>query len=153
MEKPLGLTMGDPAGIGGELTLAAWLARRATGPVFVALDDPDHLAALATRLGLDVSIRTVSAVSEASRIFADALPVLPIRLAALVTPGRSDPANAPALLAEAAREADRTIALDPKNADGYVARARLVAAPGWSDREKNLALAVAQSGAGPVAQR
>ena len=98
MEKPLGLTMGDPAGIGGELTLAAWLARRATGPVFVALDDPDHLAALATRLGLDVSIRTVSAVSEASRIFADALPVLPIRLAALVTPGRSDPANAPAVL-------------------------------------------------------
>ncbi len=69
----------------------------------------------------------------------------------LISKSQVDPANAPALLAEAAREADRTVALDPKNADGYVARARLVAAPGWSDREKNLALAVAQPGAGPVA--
>ena len=38
---PLALTMGDPAGIGGELTLAAWeRARHGAGPVFVVLDDP-----------------------------------------------------------------------------------------------------------------
>ena len=43
----LALTMGDPAGIGGELTLRAWLALRHGGPCFVALDDPDRLAALA----------------------------------------------------------------------------------------------------------
>ena len=28
MPLPLAVTMGDPAGIGGELTLAAWQARR-----------------------------------------------------------------------------------------------------------------------------
>ncbi len=94
----LGLTMGDPAGIGGELTLAVWLARRATGPVFVALDDPDRLASLARGLGWEVPIRTVSSVVEAGQIFTDALPVLPIRLTAPVTAGRSDPANAPAVL-------------------------------------------------------
>ena len=49
---PLALTMGDPAGIGGELTLAAWeRARHGAGPVFVVLDDPARLAALAARLG------------------------------------------------------------------------------------------------------
>ncbi len=36
----LALTMGDPAGIGGELTLRAWQALRRSGPCFVALDDP-----------------------------------------------------------------------------------------------------------------
>ena len=61
-----------------------------------------------------------------------------------------DPANAVPLLAEAAREANRAIALDPKNSDGYAARARLVAAPGWAEREKYLAMAVAQPGAGPL---
>ena len=31
MLPPLALTMGDPAGIGGELSLRAWLALRSTG--------------------------------------------------------------------------------------------------------------------------
>ena len=31
--KPIALTMGDPAGIGGELTLRAWLARGKREPV------------------------------------------------------------------------------------------------------------------------
>ncbi len=40
---PLALTMGDPAGIGGELTVQAWAALRESGPPFVALDDPARL--------------------------------------------------------------------------------------------------------------
>ena len=63
---PIALTMGDPAGIGGELTLRAWLALKAAGPRFVVLDDPDRLAALAKTLGLDVPIRTVDAAAEAA---------------------------------------------------------------------------------------
>ena len=39
---PLAITMGEPAGVGGELTLRAWLRSRAkTGPFF-AIDDPDR---------------------------------------------------------------------------------------------------------------
>ncbi|HVB68164.1 MAG TPA: 4-hydroxythreonine-4-phosphate dehydrogenase PdxA [Acetobacteraceae bacterium] len=95
--RPLALTMGDPAGIGGELTLRAWHALRATGPAFVALDDPDRLAALADRLGLATPIAVVASPDEAD--FATALPVLPVRLAVPPTPGRPDPANAPAVIA------------------------------------------------------
>ena len=48
---PLAVTMGEPAGIGGELSLKAWLARNTTRPFF-AIDDPARLAALASALGL-----------------------------------------------------------------------------------------------------
>src|ERR1035437_7181434 len=96
--RPLALTMGDPAGVGGEITLTAWLARRASGPGFVALDDPDRHAALARMLGLDVPIREVASAAEAVSVFAVALPVLPVRLAVPAIPGRTDPANASAVI-------------------------------------------------------
>jgi 4-hydroxythreonine-4-phosphate dehydrogenase len=101
---PLAITMGDPAGIGGEILLAAWLARRAGAPAFVALDDPDRLAALAAALGLAVPVRAVTSAAQAVPVFAGALPVLPISLAAPPVPGRSDPANAPAVI-ESIRQA------------------------------------------------
>ncbi|UPG71557.1 4-hydroxythreonine-4-phosphate dehydrogenase PdxA [Roseomonas gilardii subsp. gilardii] len=97
---PLALTMGDPAGIGGELTLAAWeIARHGEDPVFVALDDPARLAALAARLGRPVALAEVADPSEAAAIFPGRLPVLPVPLAAPVTPGRPDRVHAPAILA------------------------------------------------------
>lgn len=98
MAAPLALTMGDPAGIGGELSLRAWQARR-TGRPFVALDDPDRLAGIAARLGLDVPITVVNAAGAAGAVFAHSLPVLPVRLAAPPVPGTPDTANAPAVIA------------------------------------------------------
>jgi 4-hydroxythreonine-4-phosphate dehydrogenase len=101
---PIALTMGDPAGIGGELTLRAWLARR-TAPFFV-LDDPDRLAELATRMALPVRVRTIASPAEAAAVFADALPVLPVRLAAPAPEGQPDPANAAAVIASIERAVD-----------------------------------------------
>ena len=94
--RPIALTMGDPAGIGGELTLRNWLTQ---GPVVVTLDDPDRLAALAKTLGLDVPIRVVHRAADAMAVFADALPVLPLRLAEPAVPGQPNPANAAAVVA------------------------------------------------------
>jgi 4-hydroxythreonine-4-phosphate dehydrogenase len=96
--RPIVLTMGDPAGIGGELTLRTWLTLKGTGPCLVALDDPERLAALAATLGLPVPITLVNRLEEALPLFAEALPVLPVRLAAPATPGHPDPANAPAII-------------------------------------------------------
>jgi 4-hydroxythreonine-4-phosphate dehydrogenase len=106
--RPLALTMGDPAGIGGELTLRAWHALRASGPSFVALDDPDRLAALADRLGLGTPIAKVTTPDTFG--FADALPVLPVPLAVPPTPGRPDPANAPAVVASIEQAAKLALA-------------------------------------------
>jgi len=89
--------MGDPAGIGGELSAKAWLARRGGHP-FVALDDPDRLAGIAAGLGLEVPVRAVNSLEQGAGAFADALPVLPVRLPAPVVAGRPDPANAAAVV-------------------------------------------------------
>jgi len=95
---PLAITMGDPAGIGGELTLAAWRARRSSGPAFFVLDCPRRLAALARRLNIDAPIREATPETAAA-IFPDALPVLPITLEGESIPGRPNPAHAPAAIA------------------------------------------------------
>jgi 4-hydroxythreonine-4-phosphate dehydrogenase len=86
--------MGDPAGIGGELTLKTWLRRRTSGPVFVALDDAERLRALAARLRLDVPVRVVADAAEAKAVFAEALAVVNVPLAAAAVPGVPDAANA-----------------------------------------------------------
>lgn len=95
--KPLALTMGDPAGIGGELTLKAWLALRDTGPTFVVLADPERLEQLARALGLAVPVQVASDLAEVD--FRSALPALPVRLAVPPVPGRPDQANARAVIA------------------------------------------------------
>lgn len=101
--NPIALTMGDPAGIGGELSLLAWLALRRRWPCFVALDDPGRLASLAGALRLDIPVREVQQPHQAEAIFPDALPVLPVRLAAAARPGVPDAANAPAVIASIER--------------------------------------------------
>jgi 4-hydroxythreonine-4-phosphate dehydrogenase len=102
MVRPLALTMGDPAGIGGECTLRAWLARRDAYP-FVALDDPTHLNDLARRLRLHVPIIPVTDAAAAVRAFPDALPVIPIPLANPPRPGVADAANAPGIVGSITR--------------------------------------------------
>ena len=48
LERPLLLTQGDPAGIGPELTLQAWLQRdKKKLPPFAVLADPAHLEEVA----------------------------------------------------------------------------------------------------------
>ena len=98
---PLALTMGDPAGIGGELTLRAWQALHRNGPCFIAIDDPQRLATLST----EVPIREIASLEAAPLVFAEALPVLPISLAAAPHPGRADKTNAKTVIASIERAA------------------------------------------------
>ncbi|WP_109150068.1 4-hydroxythreonine-4-phosphate dehydrogenase PdxA [Azospirillum sp. TSO5] len=97
---PLALTMGEPAGIGGDITLKAWAARHEAGlPPFVVLDDPARLAALAAKLGLAVPVQAVSSPEEAVALFDRVLPVLPVGLGTAVIAGKPDPANGAAVIA------------------------------------------------------
>ncbi|HLI12455.1 MAG TPA: 4-hydroxythreonine-4-phosphate dehydrogenase PdxA [Alphaproteobacteria bacterium] len=101
---PIALTMGEPAGIGGEIALKAWLRRApASLPPFFAIDDPDRLAGLARELGLDVAIEAIADPAAALACFGRALPVLPHPLASPVAPGRPDPANGPVVIASIRR--------------------------------------------------
>jgi 4-hydroxythreonine-4-phosphate dehydrogenase len=98
MTLPVAVTMGEPAGIGGEITLRAWLEHRGRLPEFYLIDDPERLGSLARQLGWSISIRAIKAPSEAPGVFAEALPVLPIGSRIRAKPGRPDPGDAPAIL-------------------------------------------------------
>ncbi|HTR87481.1 MAG TPA: 4-hydroxythreonine-4-phosphate dehydrogenase PdxA [Reyranella sp.] len=95
---PLAVTMGEPAGVGGELSLKAWQARQSSTRPFFVLDDPVRLVALARTLQLDVAIRQIAHPGEAAAAFPSALPVLPVQLRVPVRAGHPDPANAPATI-------------------------------------------------------
>jgi 4-hydroxythreonine-4-phosphate dehydrogenase len=71
VDLPLALTMGEPAGIGGEIALQAWLRRGDGVPPFYLIDDPDRLAGLASRLGWSVKLRVIAAPQEAPAVFAE----------------------------------------------------------------------------------
>ncbi|OAF09808.1 4-hydroxythreonine-4-phosphate dehydrogenase [Bradyrhizobium centrolobii] len=97
--KPLALTLGEPAGIGPDITIAAWLRRRELNlPAFYLLGDEAVVARRARALGTEVRIASVRA-SEAGAAFADALPVVATGEIATAAPGKPDESSAPAALA------------------------------------------------------
>ncbi|MDQ0505680.1 4-hydroxythreonine-4-phosphate dehydrogenase PdxA [Xanthobacter agilis] len=94
---PLVLTTGEPAGVGPELALKAWLAR-ATLPAFFVVGDPVLLADRAQRLGLDVPLVSCPPAQAAAQ-FPTALPVMPMGPRATAAPGQPDASSADAVRA------------------------------------------------------
>jgi 4-hydroxythreonine-4-phosphate dehydrogenase len=91
---PIALTSGDPAGVGPELSVKAWLARDAGQiPPFYVIGDPAQLAARAKRIGAGVPIVEVDA-GGTDAVFGHALPVVPLHNRLGENPGAPDPANA-----------------------------------------------------------
>jgi 4-hydroxythreonine-4-phosphate dehydrogenase len=96
---PIAVTMGEPAGVGGEIALKAWQQCDATLPGFFLLDDPRRVAGLAARTGLDVPVQPIANAADAPAVFPQALPVLPLDQAVAVEPGRPTPETAAAVIA------------------------------------------------------
>ncbi len=97
--RPLCLTMGDPAGIGPDITLGAWSAREEAGlKPFVAYANAEALATRAAQLGLEIPIEPVGDPEAACDVFSAALPVIDIALRTGVRCGHPDPANAGSVL-------------------------------------------------------
>ena len=99
MALPLAVTMGEPAGIGGEITLRAWLDRRDGTPPFYLIDDPERLEALIKRLGWPVPVRPIDHPEQVASVFAAALPVSPVGLPIRAQPGCPHSSDAPAIIA------------------------------------------------------
>lgn len=99
------MTMGDPAGIGPELALRAWLRRVEIGAPFFVIADPAALRDLARQLALDVPL-AVSEPDRAAGIFERALPVVPLAAPAAATPGQPSSAFARATIESIERAVD-----------------------------------------------
>ena len=81
---PLALTCGEPAGIGPEITAAAWrLAKEQPVPPFALLSYVDIFEGR----GVSAPVQEISSLSEVPEVFADAVPVLRISDGLAVEPG------------------------------------------------------------------
>lgn len=94
--RPIALTMGEPAGVGAEIAVAAWAALRTGAAPFFMIADPAWLEAAAAPAGVPCAV--IQSPEQASPAFDSALPVLPIALAAPSVPGELDHRNAPSVL-------------------------------------------------------
>ena len=69
MPSPLALTLGEPAGIGPDITFAAWRRRAELGLApFYLLADPAFVARRAERIAPDVTIAVVEPQAAGSRL-------------------------------------------------------------------------------------
>ncbi len=92
---PIALTMGEPAGIGPDVTAMAWRALRERETFFLIGD--------AALLPADLPVEPIAHPEEAAQVMARALPVLPMDFGAPRRPGQPDPRHAPHVIASIAR--------------------------------------------------
>jgi len=98
MTNPLALTIGEPAGIGPDIAIAAWQRRaEAKVPAFYLLGDADFIRARAKLLGIDFALATVRP-EQAAGTFAEALPIVPTGIVPTARPGKPDATSAPAAI-------------------------------------------------------
>jgi 4-hydroxythreonine-4-phosphate dehydrogenase len=99
MPRPLALTLGEPAGIGPDLTIALWRRRIELDlPPFYAIADLEFLARRARHLGTPIPLAP-STPNEAGAMFSSVLPVVDVGVAVTAAPGRPDASSAPAAIA------------------------------------------------------
>ena len=90
----LALTIGEPAGIGCDIALAAWTMRREHNlPAFYLIADPHHVAVRAQQIGITVPLEAVTPEQASSR-FDTALPVVPLEQRATASAGHPDDTSA-----------------------------------------------------------
>lgn len=92
--RPLALSAGDPAGVGGEIIAKAWRALREDGPPFVVIGDAQLLASA----GGGVKVRAITRPREVLEVFAEALPVIDIPLLSPIVAGQPSPTYAPQVI-------------------------------------------------------
>ncbi len=103
MRRPLALTLGEPAGIGPDITFAAWRRRAELDlPPFYLLADPHFIAQRAKRTAPEVNSVAVEP-AQAAAAFDSALPIVDIGVSVSAEPGRPDRSSAPAALSSIRR--------------------------------------------------
>jgi len=92
----LALTMGEPGGIGPEITIAAWQHFSSKDVLsFFVIADSELLQAVSA----DIAIQVIDSPAQATDVFKTALPVIHQPLAIPTVAGTANPANAPAVIA------------------------------------------------------
>ncbi|MGB6349067.1 MAG: 4-hydroxythreonine-4-phosphate dehydrogenase PdxA [Pseudolabrys sp.] len=109
---PLALTLGEPAGIGPDLTIQLWRRRTELRlPPFYLIGDPEFIKRRARLLGVDIILSLVTP-AQANETFARALPIVPVGAPVTAIPGKPDASSAPAAIASIRRAVADVLAGD-----------------------------------------
>jgi 4-hydroxythreonine-4-phosphate dehydrogenase len=107
---PLALTLGEPAGIGPELTIKVWRRREELRlPPFYLVGDPDFVRGRARQLGSEIALSLVTP-AQAAETFPRALPIVPLQIPVTAAPGKPDDSSAPAAIASIRRAVSDVLA-------------------------------------------
>ena len=88
---PLALTLGEPAGIGPDITFAAWRNRAELGlPPFYLLGDPRYLAVITTARAEQAKLLGAHAPATLRHTGADGGPI-PVQLIEVIAPAEPEP--------------------------------------------------------------
>jgi 4-hydroxythreonine-4-phosphate dehydrogenase len=110
MAKPLALTSGEPAGIGPDIAIEAWLRRKeAMLPPFYLLGDINFFTGRAKAVGSRIELADVTSEAAGSA-FADALPVVSTGVKATALPGKPDGTSAETAIASIRHAVDDVVA-------------------------------------------
>ncbi|WP_319485290.1 4-hydroxythreonine-4-phosphate dehydrogenase PdxA [uncultured Cohaesibacter sp.] len=105
----LAVSIGEPAGIGPEIILKAWLSREKEGlNPFVVFSDPELLKARARLFGLTVPVR-VCKPEEVFDAFPMTLPVIPLENKLSDNPGELEVCNAPGVIESIEKATDAVL--------------------------------------------
>ena len=100
--KPVLLTIGEPAGIGPELAIKLWAERNSQSvPPFVLLTDPAFIESRARLLGVEMTVKQWDEnwdVSALEQIFSEALPYYPLSNSIEDSPTQLRTQNSPAVI-------------------------------------------------------
>ena len=95
---PLALTLGEPAGIGPDLTIHLWRRRAEFRlPPFYLVGHPEFIKRRAQLLGVEIAVSVV-APPQAIECFQRALPIVPLDVTITAMPGKPDASSAPAAI-------------------------------------------------------
>lgn len=109
MDKPLAISMGEPAGVGPDIVLALYARRTELGlPPFCVFGDAPFLRARAVRLGLTIDIADVGA-EAAAVVFAHALPVAQVGGLVPDHPGQLSAVSAGTVIAAITQAVEATL--------------------------------------------
>lgn len=96
---PIAVTMGDPSGIGPDVSLKSWLLRQEHNlPPFYLISDPAFCRKRSQRLDIAVPLVEIHDPSEAAEIFDKALPVYPLSLETGITAGQANLEAGPSVI-------------------------------------------------------
>lgn len=97
---PIAVTMGDPAGCGGEITIRSWVESRDKLPSFFLIDDIERLKKLSNTMNINCKFKGINNPREALSLFKDFLPVIQVEppLSSQVILGKHNPLHNPSII-------------------------------------------------------